>query len=244
MLCEARESREEVATAQRGSSDVDPGRYAIYKTSVGGAIHQRACKENAEPHSKITSVPLVDGVSCMLRLANGKTRQLTAAPHAHFDRQQVHVVVVPILADNYCYLLVDEATSTCLAVDPSGADRIHLPPPPPLLHTCLTWLACLFSPFPFTPSLHPFPHLSLSPPPTTHYPYAYPYLLTSLPPPQPLPSIQHRFRLPATPPTIRQHAPGQTLKQIRISVLLSRVSKFALTRNSLQICAKSEALNL
>jgi hypothetical protein len=29
-------------------------------------------------------------------------------------------VVVPILADNYAYLIVDEATKTCLAVDPSG----------------------------------------------------------------------------------------------------------------------------
>eukprot|EP00960_Hanusia_phi_P071351 767531-Hanusia_phi.AAC.1 len=33
-----------------------------------------------------------------------------------------HVTIVPILHDNYCFLIVDEESKTCLAVDPADAD--------------------------------------------------------------------------------------------------------------------------
>jgi hypothetical protein len=87
-------------------------RYAVYKTRVGLALHQRTCAECTRPHSESISVPI---------LAN------------------VHVTVVPMLHDNYgpsygfyfkhgieskallsAYLIVDEQSRTCLAVDPAG----------------------------------------------------------------------------------------------------------------------------
>lgn len=75
-------------------------RYALYKTRLGQTLHQRTCQECQEngPHSNTVSVALVPGT---------------------------HVTVLPILADNYCFLIVDEATKTCLAVDPSG---VHILP--------------------------------------------------------------------------------------------------------------------
>ena len=98
--------------------DFESSRYAVYKTRVGLALHQRTCAECTRPHSESISVPI---------LAN------------------VHITVVPILHDNYgpfflgtnhifvrnskltethsAYLIVDEQSRTCLAVDPAGDRR-------------------------------------------------------------------------------------------------------------------------
>ena len=71
--------------------------YAVYKTRVGHALHQRTCAECTKPHSLLVSVQLVPNV---------------------------HVVVVPMLHDNYAFLIVDESSRCCLAVDPAGKPSV------------------------------------------------------------------------------------------------------------------------
>jgi hypothetical protein len=49
-------------------------RYAVYKTRVGLALHQRTCAECTRPHSESVSIPILP---------------------------DVHITIVPILHDNY-----------------------------------------------------------------------------------------------------------------------------------------------
>jgi len=73
--------------------------YGIYKTRLGSAMHQQTCAEfaNKEPHSKTIRIPLIPGY---------------------------HVSIVSILHDNFCYLIADENSKTCLAVDPADAEHV------------------------------------------------------------------------------------------------------------------------
>ena len=74
--------------------------YALYKTQLGKTLlHDKTCADcaNQPPHSSPIMVPLVPGY---------------------------HVSVLPILHDNYSYLIVDEASHTCLAVDPADARAV------------------------------------------------------------------------------------------------------------------------
>jgi hypothetical protein len=92
------------------------GSYAVYKTRVGLALHQRTCAECTRPHSESVAIPILP---------------------------DVHITIVPILHDNYgllslalilihrnvlipnraAYLIVDGKSRTCLAVDPAGEKR-------------------------------------------------------------------------------------------------------------------------
>mmetsp|Transcript_45722 Transcript_45722/g.109027 ORF Transcript_45722/g.109027 Transcript_45722/m.109027 type:complete len:360 (+) Transcript_45722:181-1260(+) len=73
--------------------------YGLYKTKIGQSFHERTCAETRDgpPHSSSILVPIVPGC---------------------------HVTIVPILHDNYAFLIVDEDSCTCLAVDPADCDSV------------------------------------------------------------------------------------------------------------------------
>ena len=117
LLAVARGQAEAVA---RGQAEVRlQSREAKPRSERIGGAKKRCRRPDASFHNrKIVRLRLAVAFTFLAVSAALGTLQPTAMPAA------LRVVTVPILEDNYAYLIVDETSKTCAAVDPAEAQKV------------------------------------------------------------------------------------------------------------------------
>ena len=94
-------------------------RYYLYTTRLGYRLHLRRLSRRRHTAHSITQP---------LTLSGKYSGQSTGSYHPHYA-VEFTVIPLPILGDNYCYVIVDDASKVAVAIDAADPEALKVSQP-------------------------------------------------------------------------------------------------------------------